>query len=63
MTVCKIIPLEAIYDMNELTFHGNTKVDLIAESLLERLDIENRNDDHCRLHSVALNLHHCRRGR
>jgi len=47
MTVCKIIPLEAIYDMNELTFHGNTKVDLIAESLLERLDIENRNDDHC----------------
>lgn len=31
MTVYKVIPLEAIHDMNELTFHGNTKVGPIAE--------------------------------
>ena len=55
--VRKVVSLEAIHDTNELTFHGNTKVGLIAANLLmKRLDTENRNDYH-RLRLVTLNLH------
>lgn len=56
MTVCKVIPLEAIHDMNKLTFHGNTKVGPITgERLLERLDTENRNRRSC-VRSISYNL-------
>lgn len=55
--IYKVVSLEAIHDMNELTFHGNTKVGLIAANLLvKRLGVENRND-YRRLRSVTLNLH------
>jgi len=57
MMVCKVVSLEAIHDTNELTFHGNTKVGLIAANLLmKRLDTENKND-YQRLRLVTLNLH------